>query len=111
VIQFRASGVRVKRATTAPSLVAMTTTQVPIIAWEQRYMTPSECARLQSMGNLKYLPTGLTAMEAFGNAVNVTVVELILRPLLKSERSEQADALAVGNLTYPTDSGFRSASL
>src|SRR5713101_2195627 len=35
VIQFRASGVRVKRPTTAPSLVAMCTTQIPIIAWER----------------------------------------------------------------------------
>ena len=56
VIQFRASGVRVKRPTTAPSLVAMTTTQVPIIAWERRYMTARECARLQSMAALQHLP-------------------------------------------------------
>jgi DNA (cytosine-5)-methyltransferase 1 len=83
VIQFRASGVRVKRATTAPSLVAMTTTQVPIIAWEGRYMTPRECARLQSMGDLPVLPTGEVAVHAFGNAVNVTVVESILAQLLK----------------------------
>ena len=34
VIQIRASGVRVKRKTTAPSLVAMTATQVPIIGWK-----------------------------------------------------------------------------
>jgi len=90
VIQFRASGVRVKRATTAPSLVAMTTTQVPIIAWEGRYMTARECARLQSMGDLKFLPAGSAAVEAFGNAVNVTVVESILAQLLK--RDEPRDA-------------------
>ena len=41
VIQFRASGVRVKRPTSSPSLIAMTSTQVPIIAWERRYMTPA----------------------------------------------------------------------
>ena len=52
VIQIRASGVRVKRKTTAPSLVAMTATQVPIIGWEGRYMTPLECKRLQSMDKL-----------------------------------------------------------
>ena len=33
VIQFRASGVRVKRPSSSPSLIAMTRTQVPIIAW------------------------------------------------------------------------------
>lgn len=111
VIQFRASGVRVKRATTAPSLVAMTTSQVPIVAWERRYMTPRECARLQSMGDLEHLPTGITAMEAFGNAVNVTVVELILRRLLSCGRDREADAPTFPNVACPTDAGFRSVSL
>lgn len=57
VIQFRASGVRVKRRTTAPSLIAMTDTQVPIIGWQKRYMTPHECARLQSLDGLRKLTT------------------------------------------------------
>lgn len=83
VIQYRASGVRVKRPTTAPSLVAMTTTQVPIIGWEKRYMTPRECARLQSMDDLKYLPEVPTrAFKALGNAINVTLVEIIASSLL-----------------------------
>lgn len=84
VIQFRASGVRVKRATTSPSLVAMTSTQIPIIAWEKRYMTARECSRLQSMAELEHLPEGtVAAVEAFGNAVNVTVVKAILSRLLR----------------------------
>ena len=83
VLQVRASGLRVKRPTTAPSLVAMTSTQVPIVGWEDRYMTPTECQRLQSMDELKYLPeTRNRAYEALGNAVNVTVVELIGRALI-----------------------------
>lgn len=83
VIQFRASGVRVKRPTTAPSLVAMTTTQIPIIAWEKRYMTQRECARLQCMGNLKTLPLAPTkAHKALGNAVNAEVVRQIAYSLL-----------------------------
>ena len=85
VIQIRASGVRVKRPTTSPSLVAMTATQVPIIAWEGRYITPIECKRLQSMEELEWLPDQPTkAYEALGNAVNVTVAELVAEALLES---------------------------
>lgn len=85
VIQFRASGVRLKRPTTAPSLVAMTTTQVPIIGWEKRYMTPLECARLQGLDELEYLPLATTmSFKALGNAVNADVVKLTVQQLICS---------------------------
>jgi DNA (cytosine-5)-methyltransferase 1 len=85
VIQFRASGVRVKRRNTAPSLIAMTDTQVPIIAWEKRYMTPRECARLQSIEELKELPESPSkAFKALGNAVNSKVVERVAQALLNT---------------------------
>jgi DNA (cytosine-5)-methyltransferase 1 len=84
IIQFRASGVRVKKKNTSPSLVAMTTTQVPIVAWEKRYMTPKECAKLQSLGDLRYLPNAPTrAFRALGNAVNADIVEKICKALIR----------------------------
>jgi DNA (cytosine-5)-methyltransferase 1 len=96
VIQFRASGVRAKRQTTAPSLVAMTTTQVPIIAWEERYMTPRECARLQSLDSLQVLPSATRAYKALGNAVNARVVELIARQLLAPANAAASSNKAAG---------------
>ena len=96
VIQFRASGIRVKRPTTAPSLVAMTTSQVPVIAWERRYMTPRECSRLQSMGALEHLPPAKgAAYMALGNAVNAAVVETIANSLIATHELANSRAETV----------------
>lgn len=93
VIQFRASGIRVKRPTVAPSLVALTTSQVPVIPWESRYMTARECARLQSMEGLRHLPsTRQAAFRALGNAVNVRVIEAVAARLLKDVESPRLAA-------------------
>ncbi|SDS65168.1 DNA cytosine methyltransferase [Microlunatus soli] len=86
VLQVRASGIRAKRTSTAPSLIAMTHTQVPILGKDivgiRRYMTPAECAALQSLGPIS-LPDGdLRAYKALGNAVNAEVVRAIAEPLL-----------------------------
>jgi len=84
IIQFRPSGIRVKRPVTAPSLVAMTISQVPIIGWEKRFLTPREAARLQSMDHLRVLPqVPSRAYKALGNAVNVEVVKHLASALLE----------------------------
>jgi DNA (cytosine-5)-methyltransferase 1 len=86
VLQVRASGLRVKRPTTSPSLIAFTQTQVPILGanltGERRYMTPAECAELQCLGDIELPTSDLDAYKALGNAVNARVVKAIAERLL-----------------------------
>lgn len=83
LVQFRASGIRVRRPDVAPSLVALTASQVPVVPWEGRYLTVRECARLQSMDSLRYFPEAEgAAFKALGNAVNVVVVRRVAERLI-----------------------------
>ncbi len=83
VIQLRPSGIRVKRPNTSPALVAMNMSQVPIVMWENRYITPLECKRLQSMEQLNFLPSTLSrAYSSLGNAVNVEVANIVANALV-----------------------------
>ena len=78
ILQFRASGIRVLKPEKAPSLIAMTATQVPIIGWKMRYISKYEAAKLQNLHGLTKIPNNdFRAFKAFGNAVNAKVVELI----------------------------------
>ncbi|MBS3129029.1 DNA cytosine methyltransferase, partial [Candidatus Woesearchaeota archaeon] len=81
IIQFRASGIRVKRTNYFPALV-LTTTQRPIIGWEDRYITPKEAARLQSLHKIKLPESENMASRYLGNAVNAKIVRLIGKNLL-----------------------------
>jgi len=82
IIQFRPSGIRVKRPTEFPALVAMV--HIPIIGWEKRRLTPREVANLQSFpDNYKINGNIQQAYKQFGNAVNVKVVEFLARQLFK----------------------------
>jgi DNA (cytosine-5)-methyltransferase 1 len=97
VLQARASGIRVKRTRTAPSLIAMTPTQVPILGSEiiglRRYMTPAECAKLQSLGKVDLPESDLHAYRALGNAVNAGVVMAIAEPLLRAFKQTNTSLL------------------
>jgi DNA (cytosine-5)-methyltransferase 1 len=76
-IQLRQSGIRVKKAVYFPTLVAIV--QTPIYAKEKRYITPRECARLQSFpDNFVLHENDHTAYKQFGNAVNVDVVHYVM---------------------------------
>lgn len=83
MFQYRPSGIRVKRPTYAPTLVAMA--QVPVLGWLRRKMSPREVARLQSFPETFQLPTKKsTSYKQFGNSVNVHVVKRVATHLLYS---------------------------
>jgi len=66
IIQFRGSGVRLKRTDFFPSLVTVST-QIPILGWEERYITPREGARIQSMNGIQLPENIRTCFSALDN--------------------------------------------
>ena len=80
-IQIRQSGIRVKKANYFPTLVAIS--QIPIYGREKRYITPRECARLQSFpDNFKIDSLDKNSYKQFGNAVNVENVYTVIKATL-----------------------------
>jgi DNA (cytosine-5)-methyltransferase 1 len=87
ILQFRASGIRIKKVNFFPSLVC-TNTQIPIIGWEKRYITKKEGLKLQSLTGLKLPSNDNAAFKALGNAVNSKIVRLIAEKLLSEQPSK-----------------------
>ena len=93
ILQFRPSGLRVKRPTYSPALTFMSS-QIPIFpdlefydengkVNKGRYMTLIEAARVQGMGDLSFdgLPKA-RIYEALGNAVDVEIIKMIAKSLI-----------------------------
>ena len=76
--QIRQSGIRVKKAQYFPTLVAIS--QIPIYGKEKRYITPRECARLQSFPDSYIIHNDdKKSYKQFGNSVNVNNVLNVIK--------------------------------
>lgn len=82
IIQFRTSGIRVKRPSESPALVAMD--HRPIYGPQKRYITSVEALRLQSFpDDYKFDENEKQVFKQLGNAVNVKVIESMFRMFIK----------------------------
>jgi len=81
-IQIRQSGIRVKKGHYFPTLVAIS--QIPIYGKEKRYITPRECARLQSFpDSFKLSDNNKISYKQLGNSVNVDNVFTVIHSTLQ----------------------------
>ena len=84
IMQIRPSGLRVKPGTYFPALVAIT--QTSIVGKRKRFLTPRECARLQSFPDtFKYDEKRAQAYKQFGNSINVGLVSFFARYMFGDE--------------------------
>ena len=84
IMQIRPSGLRVKPGTYFPALVAIT--QTSIVGKKKRFLTPRECARLQSFpDSFHYDVKDAQAYKQFGNSINVALVSFFARYMFGDE--------------------------
>lgn len=94
IMQIRPSGLRVKPGNYFPALVAIT--QTSIVGRKRRFLTPRECARLQSFPDtFLYDEKNAQAYKQFGNSINVGLVKLFAQymfgdPSIREKYSYQA---------------------
>lgn len=90
LMQFRPSGIRVKRATYAPALVAMS--QTSIFGPKRRRLTPLETAKLQGFpATFNFNAQADSASyKQMGNAVNVGVVRYVFRAFVEQNAADIA---------------------
>lgn len=121
ILQFRPSGLRVKRLAHVPALVAMTTTQIPIVprlnsnealagavpSSRGRHLVISEALELQGFPANWTLPSSRErAFACFGNAVHVGVVHDVVVNWLFG-KDEQATVSATPTSSDYTPAGMR----
>ena len=88
IMQIRPSGLRVKPGTYFPALVAIT--QTSIVGKRKRYLTPRECARLQSFPDtFQYDNKNPQAYKQFGNSINVALVKLFAQYMFGDKEIQQ----------------------
>lgn len=98
LIHLRPSGIRVKKPTYAPALVAMA--QTPIVGSRRRRMTPRETARLQNFPEtfeFDHQPDSLSYKQ-LGNAINVGVASRVFAEHVRRDAADIAASPAGAGL-------------
>lgn len=81
-IQIRQSGIRVKKTNYFPTLVAIS--QIPIYGKNKSYISPRQCARLQSFPETFILDNNdKVSYKQLGNSVNVHNVFMVINSTLQ----------------------------
>lgn len=94
IMQIRPSGLRVKPGTYFPALVAIT--QTSIVGKKKRFLTPRECARLQSFPDtFQYDVKKAQAYKQFGNSINVGLVSFFARYMFGDKELQHQYSLEV----------------
>ena len=100
IMQIRPSGLRVKPGTYFPALVAIT--QTSIVGKRKRFLTPRECARLQSFpDSFQYDVKDAQAYKQFGNSINVGLVSFFARYMFGDQEIQHRYSESV---QFPKDS-------